>query len=310
VVTVTAPPPNQAPTAAFTSSADGLTVSVDGGDSSDADGAVAAYAWEFGDGTSGSGATASHTYVAAGTYPVTLRVTDDEGATGTVTHDVTVSAPPGPAVLARDSFDRTFSGGLGTADVGGTWTVANGGSRQSVSPGVATLNLAAPGNLTGSYLGGVSQTGADVLASFSLGSAPTGAGVSVYVTGRRVVANQEYRGRIRFLANGAVAVAATRLSGSASEVVIGTETIVPGLAYTPGTALQVRVRVVGTNPTQIGITVWRAGTEEPAAPTLTRTDTTASLQAPGGLAVSAYLSGSATSPSAVRFTSYSVTAVG
>jgi hypothetical protein len=102
----------------------------------------------------------------------------------------------------------------------------------------------------------------------------------------------------------------TGLSGSASEVVIGAETVVPGLTYTPGTALQVRVRVVGTHPTQIAVTVWRAGTVEPAAPTVTRTDTTASLQAPGGVGVSAYLSGSATSPSAVRFTSYSVTAVG
>jgi PKD repeat protein len=309
-VTVTAPPVNQAPTAAFTTSAADLTLSVDGGASADADGSITSYAWTFGDGTSGTGRTASHTYAAAGSYQVTLTVTDDDGASGATTHSVAVTAPPGPTVLARDAFDRTVSGGLGTANIGGAWTVSYNGARQSVTPGVAVLDLATPASLVGSYLPGVSQTGSDSLASFSLGSAPTGGGVSVYLTGRRVAANQEYRGRVRFLANGAVAVAATRLSGSASEVVIGTEVVVPGLTYTPGTALQVRVRVVGTNPTQVAVTVWRAGTTEPAGPTLTRTDTTASLQAPGGLGVSAYLSGSATSPSAVRFTSYSVTAVG
>jgi PKD repeat protein len=303
-------PANKPPTASFTSSADALTLSVDAGSSVDADGSIVGHVWNFGDGTGGSGRTASHTYAAAGSYPVTLTVTDDDAASASTTHTVSVTAPAGPPVLARDSFDRTVSGGLGTTDVGGAWTVANGGARQSVAPGVATLDLAAAGNLTGSYLAGVSQTGADVLSSFSLGSAPTGGGVSVYVTGRRVTVNQEYRGRVRFLANGAVTVAVTGLSGSASEVVIGAETVVPGLTYTPGTALQVRVRVVGTHPTQIAVTVWRAGTVEPAAPTVTRTDTTASLQAPGGVGVSAYLSGSATRPSVVRFTSYSVTAVG
>jgi PKD repeat protein len=309
-VTVTAPPVNQAPTAAFTSSADDLTLSVDAAGSSDADGTLASYAWTFGDGTSGSGLTASHTYATAGTYTVTLTVTDDDGATGTVSREVTAAAPPGPAVLARDSFDRVVSGGLGTADVGGAWTVANGGTRQSVNQGVATLNLAAAGNLTGSYLGGVSQTSADVLASFSLSAAPTGGGTSVYVTGRRVALNQEYRARVRFLANGSVGVTMTRLSGTASETVIGGEVVVPGLTYVPGTALQVRVKVAGTGTTQLSATVWAAGTTEPATPTVTRTDSTASLQAAGGLAVSAYLSGTATSPVAVRFTSYSVTAVG
>ena len=310
VVTVTAPPVDQAPVAAFTASADGLTLSVHGGGSTDADGSVTGHAWQFGDGTGGSGATASHTYATAGSYEVTLTVTDDDGLVDSATQTVVVTAPVGPPVLARDSFDRTVTGGLGTADVGGAWTAANGAARQSVAPGAATLALSAPGNLTGAYLAGVSQASADVLSSFSLAAAPTGAGVSVYVTGRRVGLNQEYRGRVRFLANGSVAVAVTRLSGTASEVAIGAETFVPGLVYTPDTAMQVRVRVTGTNPTQISVSVWLAGTAEPAAPTLTRSDTTATLQAPGGLGVWAYLSGSATRPTAVRFTSYSVTSAG
>ncbi|MGY1750350.1 PKD domain-containing protein, partial [Modestobacter sp. SYSU DS0511] len=98
--------PNLAPTAAFTSSADQLAVSLDGSSSSDLDGRVVSWAWEFGDGATGSGATASHTYAAAGSYPVTLTVTDDQGATSSTTRTLTVTAPP-PNVEPTAAFTVT-----------------------------------------------------------------------------------------------------------------------------------------------------------------------------------------------------------
>ena len=67
--------------AAFTSSVNNLQASFDGSGSQDPDGSIASYVWDFGDGTpDGSGATPSHTYAAAGTYTVTLTVTDNKGA--------------------------------------------------------------------------------------------------------------------------------------------------------------------------------------------------------------------------------------
>ena len=72
----------------------GRTVTFSGAGSSDPDGTIAGYAWSFGDGTTGTGATPSHTYAADGTFTVTLTVTDDDGATGTTTRSVTVAAPP------------------------------------------------------------------------------------------------------------------------------------------------------------------------------------------------------------------------
>jgi len=57
---------NQPPKASFTNSTSGLGVSVDGSGSSDPDGSISSYAWDFGDGTTGSSVTASHTYAAAG----------------------------------------------------------------------------------------------------------------------------------------------------------------------------------------------------------------------------------------------------
>ena len=98
------------PVAAFSSSCDALLCTFDGRASDDADGTVTHYAWAFGDGTVASGAAAvrSHEYGAPATYPVTLTVTDDSGATDSVTHDVTVQdtpAPGGPAFWAAASSD-------------------------------------------------------------------------------------------------------------------------------------------------------------------------------------------------------------
>jgi PKD repeat protein len=84
---------NQPPTASFTYTATGLTVDFDASGSSDLDGTIDDYAWDFGDGTSGSGETTNHTYTAAGTYTATLTVTDDDGATDTTSQYITVTAP-------------------------------------------------------------------------------------------------------------------------------------------------------------------------------------------------------------------------
>ena len=87
---------NQPPKASFTTSCTQLVCSLDGsGSTTDSDGTIASYAWTFGDGGTATGATANHTYAAAGTYPVTLTVTDNGGLTGSSTQSLTVAALPG-----------------------------------------------------------------------------------------------------------------------------------------------------------------------------------------------------------------------
>ena len=85
-----APPPNTAPTASFTSSCTELACTFDGSGSADADGSIASHAWVFQGGGTADGEVVSKTFSAAGTYTVTLTVTDNRGATTSTSRQVTV----------------------------------------------------------------------------------------------------------------------------------------------------------------------------------------------------------------------------
>ena len=87
-----APAPNLSPIAAFTSSPSYLKATFNANGSSDPDGSIASYAWDFGDSTTGTGVTPSHTYAAGGTYQVNLTVTDDRSGTNSVTRALTATA--------------------------------------------------------------------------------------------------------------------------------------------------------------------------------------------------------------------------
>ncbi|MCI0479037.1 PKD domain-containing protein [Candidatus Uhrbacteria bacterium] len=75
----------------------------DGTQSFDTDGTLATYHWDFGDGSTSSGALVPHTYASAGTYTVSLTVTDDDLATHSTTIDVVVDEPLIPATITIQS---------------------------------------------------------------------------------------------------------------------------------------------------------------------------------------------------------------
>ena len=93
-VTVAGAPGNAAPTAAFTFTCTGLDCDFTDG-SADADGTIASYLWDFGDGQTSTEASPSHTYAAAGEVTVTLTVTDDDGAPGEASETFDVNQPTG-----------------------------------------------------------------------------------------------------------------------------------------------------------------------------------------------------------------------
>lgn len=95
------PPPNQDPIAVIGSQCTLLDCSFDGMGSHDPDGSIASYSWDFGDGDSSTDPAPDHSYANPGTYPVTLTVTDNQGATGQTSTSVTVSDQTAPPVAYR-----------------------------------------------------------------------------------------------------------------------------------------------------------------------------------------------------------------
>lgn len=93
-----------------------LAVHFSGTRSSDDDGSVSSYRWDFGDDTSATGDSADHTYTRSGEYRVTLTVTDNEKQQGTA--HVTITAENAPPVAdarasptsGSDPLTVTFDG--------------------------------------------------------------------------------------------------------------------------------------------------------------------------------------------------------
>lgn len=97
---------NLSPVAAFEASpprgASPLLVHFDASASVDPDGAVVAWTWDFGDGSTGAGEVASHTLTDPGTYTVTLTVEDDGGATDSAA----------TTIVVEQGFERTEESGV------------------------------------------------------------------------------------------------------------------------------------------------------------------------------------------------------
>jgi PKD repeat protein len=291
-------PANQPPVAAFTKTCTDLSCSFDASTSTDPDGTIAGYSWNFGDLASGTGVTTSHPYALAGSYPVTLTVTDNAGATASVTGSVVVTNPTGPTSFARDDFTRTVTGGWGTATQGGAWSAVSGGS---VSDGSGAISLGLGVDRT-VQLPNATAASTDLRTTIWVDKVLTG---PVYLSflGRRVAGAGDYRANIKLTAAGQVQPSIARMQANNVEVTpaLAAATTISGLTLALGDRLNVRMQVVGSSPTTIMVKAWKAGTTEPATWARTASDSFAGLQVAGSTGFRCYLSSSSTNaPVTVR----------
>ncbi len=170
--------PAQAPTAAFSASpgspVSGQSVGFDGRASTDPDGTVARYDWDFGDGAQAAdgGATPSHTYSSPGTYTVRLTVTDNEGCStelvftgqtalcngspsASTTRTVTVDPVPDLKILSLERHRKDGTATLtveanvaGNLNIGRTNKVKGFGPVTLAEAGQAELEVVARDHLT------------------------------------------------------------------------------------------------------------------------------------------------------------------
>src|SRR5438034_263288 len=156
-----APRPNQPPRASFTASASwvrpGDSVTFNGSTSSDPDGAIRSYVWDFGDGSSGNGSVVQHLFGQPGTFRVLLTVVDDKGATDSATSYIVVSVTHPPVAAFSASPDIAFRGvpiwfdGSNSTDPDGGSIVAydwDFGDQMTSSGRVVTHTYVSKGNFT------------------------------------------------------------------------------------------------------------------------------------------------------------------
>jgi len=131
---------NQNPTAAFSFVCSGFNCTFTDA-STDADGTVTAWSWAFGDASTSTSQNPTHLYAAAGTYSVTLIVTDDALGQGTVTQSVAVSN------IVLSAAARKV-GGNRFVDL--TWSGAGGANVDVYRDGVLIVTTANDGAYTDS----------------------------------------------------------------------------------------------------------------------------------------------------------------
>ena len=134
---------NQPPTASFTFAplgpSIGQAVTFSGTGSVDPDGTIVTYAWDFGDGASGSGPTVTHAYSAGMSYPVRLTVTDSGGASATTTRTVSVSSVVLPPLRAYYAFNEASGATAQDGSGNGNHGTISGATRTTSDDGSGAL---------------------------------------------------------------------------------------------------------------------------------------------------------------------------
>lgn len=169
--------------------------------------------------------------------------------------------------LYNDSFNRTVSGGMGTADSGQVWAPLAPAS-WSVSAGKAVAQFAAVGNTLTAPLNSSETVDSEQVVDFTIPAVMTGATLVAGVLARFNPAGDSYYWlRTEFDVAGVVRVKVSKVVGGAFTE-LGTAST--GLTYSAGTTLRMRAATVDSRLT---VKVWPAASPEPKDCQLSRTDT-------------------------------------
>ncbi|MCL4416058.1 MAG: PKD domain-containing protein, partial [Actinobacteria bacterium] len=155
----------------------GQSTTFDGSKSTDSDGSIKNYLWDYGDGASGSGVNPSHTFQTAGTYTIELTVVDDKNlssTTVTATAEITQEAN---TVITTDTTDTTTTTTTSTTETVATAETTAPANNPPTAKAGGPYSGDAGVNITfdGSASSDLDGTVAEYIWNFGDGSTGTGA---------------------------------------------------------------------------------------------------------------------------------------
>ena len=194
---------------------------------------------------------------------------------------------PGSALL-DDSFERSVNGGWGKAQAGGEWKTTWNAAAFSVDGTSGRIAMAGPRSSTAIVSEQVKSTSTDAVVDFSLDAVPSGNGAFISYAARTTKAGQ-YQATVRIGSAGNPVVTVSRVA-KGRETALGTY-VLPQ-AYTAGQPLHLRMVVDGAESTNIQAKFW-AGDTEPAEWGIEAIDNDKTLNEPGTVGLTTYMSSSA-----------------
>ncbi|TFH52726.1 LamG domain-containing protein [Actinomyces viscosus] len=190
--------------------------------------------------------------------------------------------------LLDDSFERSVNGGWGKANTGGDWKTAWNAAAFSTDGTSGRIAMAGPRSSASIISEEIKSTSTDAVADFSLDSVPSGNGAFISYVARATKAGQ-YQATARIGSAGNPVVTVSRVV-KGRETALGTY-VLPQ-AYTAGQQLHLRMLVDGAESTNIQTKFW-AGDTEPAEWGIEVVDNDKTLNEPGTVGLTTYMSGSA-----------------
>jgi RHS repeat-associated protein len=221
-------------------------------------------------------------------YAYTVAASDAGGNSSAQSTAANVTTPAEGTSYASDAFNRTVTGGWGTADVGGAWSGTD--STFSVSPGGGKVTLSSATNKNAN-LTAVAARDQEVLVKLNVNKLATGGTTTAWVALRRQSSTTYYSAQVAFNTSHTISLSFVRTSNGTSTT-IGSGIAAPTHLATDSYWL--RVQISGTTATNGKMRLWKVGTTEPTTWTVNSTDnaTPTALRGTGHVGVRFQVAGS------------------
>ena len=236
------------------------------------------------------------------------------GDSGTVTSVSTIA--PGTVTYVSDDFNRTTSGGWGTAPTGYPYSIDNPNSADfstaTTSGGTGVISIPqSSGAAHYARQNGINQLDSDQYINYSWALTPSDGTIMASLLSRidpNAPTATFYRCDVRAQASGAFEVQLQSVVNSTQTVLVPFTTVPPGTGYVTGNSYMIRLRTQGTNPTNLYVYVGTPDTSANPSWVFTYTDNPSTISAAGDVGIRGYKTGTQPANSLTVY-DYTVTSI-